>query len=902
MKIGLVPAITLALAMYLLIVFKLFTSYIFDPPYLQFILNLLFITGIGLTIAVISGESYLKGGSPNILLLGCAVLVSAFTGFFAGWASTSANVNMTVFSVGILVSSCLQLAASHVTISGKEIVGFNKRKITLVVFYVSCIVFMVAVTVFSVLDLFPPFHMESSPTLLSEVVLGFAFIFSIFSTTIFAYQYVRTRSSVLYWYSLGLFLISSSLFGSIFAEEFTGALLWLARFAQYVGGFYFLIAILSVGKLDSQTLTLAGKWQDAFISNPKQADNFFSKMLNGFTYCKIVTDNEGKPVDWIYLDVNDVFAQTTGRQRNDFLGRKGSDIVPSLKDTCASWIEHFGAVALTGKSVNFEDYSKPYKKWFSVSVYSPKNDYFITLSEDITERKQTEEALKTSEQRWATTLSSIGDAVIATDIEYKINFMNAAAEKVTGFSHSEALGKPLNQIFTLINEKTCRVLQNPIERELGNKSAVNLAENLLLIQKENAKTPIEYSVSPIKSEQNQPVGFVIVFRDITERKKLEGSIVNSEMKYRRVYETSLDGIIARNLHGRMIDCNQAYAKMLGYSKKELKDHSYKQVLPEKWQEHREAVIKNVLETGRSVFYEREYIRKDGSIFPASVRTWRLTSDKGEVLGVWSTVRDISSQKEYQQKLEEYSKQLEQLVEERTRKLKEAERLAAIGETAGMVGHDIRNPLQSIIAEVFLSKGELASLPECECKAGIKESLDSIENQTMYINKIVADLQDFTKLTKPQIEEIMLGNVIEDALSTIPIPGNIKIKNTLRPNGITIKSDPNLLKRILTNLSLNAVQAMPKGGTLTLNSGLKSGNAVISIQDSGQGIPEDVQKNLFKPLFTTKPKGQGFGLAVAKKLTESLNGIITFETITGQGTTFTITLPQPKTPQKPKTDE
>ena len=237
-----------------------------------------------------------------------------------------------------------------------------------------------------------------------------------------------------------------------------------------------------------------------------------------------------------------------------------------------------------------------------------------------------------------------------------------------------------------------------------------------------------------------------------------------------------------------------------------------------------------------MFYEREYIRKDGSIFPASVRTWRLTSDKGEVLGVWSTVRDISDQREYQQKLEEYSKQLEQLVEERTRKLKDAERLAAIGETAGMVGHDIRNPLQAIIAEVFLSKEELKDLPESECKNSLKESLAAIENQTMYINKIVADLQDYTRLAKPQLEEINLQHVIDDALSTIPIPENINIKTSIKPSLFKIKSDPNLLKRILTNLSLNAVQAMPKGGTLTLKSVFKKGYAVISVQDSGLGHP------------------------------------------------------------------
>ncbi|XHH10019.1 MAG: PAS domain S-box protein [Candidatus Bathyarchaeia archaeon] len=632
-----------------------------------------------------------------------------------------------------------------------------------------------------------------------------------------------------------------------------------------------------------------GKWQEAFISNRYQAANFFSKMLNGFTYCKIITDNNGNPVDWLYLDVNDVFAQNSGYKREDFLGKKFSDFSANLTVDCASWLERFGNVALAGKADMFEDYSKTFKKWFSISVYSPKKGYFVTLSEDITERKEAEEALKASEQRFATTLSSIGDAVIATDIDGNIDFINAVAQKVTGFKQAEALGKPLSHVFILIDKETKRSIDNPIE-----KSALNQAPTL--ISRNNLETTIEYNVAPIKTDTNQTLGYVLVFRDITERKKLEKVITYSEMKYRRVYETSQDGIIARNLKGRMIDCNRAYAKMLGYSKRELKDSSYTQVLPEKWHEHRENVIKNVLETGHSLCYEREYIRKDGSIFPASVRTWRLTSDKGEVLGVWSTVRDVSDQKQYQQKLEEYSKQLEQLVEERTCKLKEAERLAAIGQTAGMVGHDIRNPLQSIIAEVFLAKQELETMPEGASKNSLKESLVSIENQAMYINKIVADLQDFTKLTKPQFEQVALQQVFKDTLSMIQVPENLTVKILVKPSFPKFQCDPNLLKRILTNLSLNAVQAMPNGGILTLKATIRTGTVMISIQDTGTGISEDAKKKLFKPLFTTKPKGQGFGLAVAKRLTESLKGNITFESIKNVGTTFTITLPQKPEPQ------
>ena len=139
--------------------------------------------------------------------------------------------------------------------------------------------------------------------------------------------------------------------------------------------------------------------------------------------------------------------------------------------------------------------------------------------------------------------------------------------------------------------------------------------------------------------------------------------------------------MARNLEGKMIDCNQAYAKMLGYTKKELKALTVHQLLPEKWYGQREHIVNKVLQTGRSIVFEREYKRKDGTIFPASRSDlWRLTDGKGNAVGIWSIVRDISDQKELQKKLEKYAGVLESIVEERTKKLKDNERLATIGQS------------------------------------------------------------------------------------------------------------------------------------------------------------------------------------------------------------------------------
>jgi PAS domain S-box-containing protein len=387
-------------------------------------------------------------------------------------------------------------------------------------------------------------------------------------------------------------------------------------------------------------------------------------------------------------------------------------------------------------------------------------------------------------------------------------------------------------------------------------------------------------------------------KEIAERKKAEKELAASEEKYRRLFETSQDGIVARDLQGYMIDCNQAYAKMVGYSREELSSLTWQQVLPEKWHEERERRVKDIMEQGGSSIFEREYKRKDGSIFPASVRTWRLTDEDGKVYGTWSIVRDITELKktetdlrQAQAKLQEYAMSLERLVEERTRQLRDSERMAAIGQTAGMVGHDIRNPLQAITSDVYLAKSELTSIPDGECKKNAMESLEEIEKNISYINKIVQDLQDYARPITPVSKETNLQTLIEELIRNILIPRPIKVSVEVQKEAVLIIADPEIVRRVLANLVTNAVQAMPEGGKLNIHAAREVNDTVITVQDTGVGIPEEIRSKLFAPLFTTKSKGQGFGLAVVKRMIEAMGGTVTFESEISKGTKFIIHLPQ-----------
>ena len=395
--------------------------------------------------------------------------------------------------------------------------------------------------------------------------------------------------------------------------------------------------------------------------------------------------------------------------------------------------------------------------------------------------EQAQASLRASEQRWATTLASVGDAVIATDLIGRVMFMNGVAESLTGWTLIEASLKPIKEIFNIVNEQTRLQVEDPVSKVLEKGIIVGLANHTVLIKKDKTEVAIDDSGAPIKDKEGKTTGVVLIFRDITGRKKAEDALSLA-----------------------------------------------------------------------------------------------------------------------QEKLQKYANNLENLVEERTKQLKDSERLAAIGATAGMVGHDIRNPLQAIISDVYLAKTELAEIPESPEKKNTIDSLQEIEKNIDYINKIVADLQDFARPLKPHMEETDLTLIINQLLEKNGLPEDIKVNVKVESEAKKVLADSAFINRIMYNLVTNAVQAMPKGGKLTIHAYIdkNTGDAVITVMDTGVGIPENAKDKLFTPMFTTKSKGQGFGLAVIKRMAEALSGNVTFESQEGKGTKFTVLLPQDN---KKKTD-
>jgi len=241
--------------------------------------------------------------------------------------------------------------------------------------------------------------------------------------------------------------------------------------------------------------------------------------------------------------------------------------------------------------------------------------------------------------------------------------------------------------------------------------------------------------------------------------------------------------------------------------------------------------------------------------------------------------------------------LERIIEEKTAELKAKDRLAAIGETTTMIGHDLRNPLQNIINTLYIAEKKIGRASQEQrdlvTETGIIQDISDIKSCITYMNKIVSDLQDYAR---PVIAEKYSTNVVslvKECLSDIKVPENIVVNVSAEEENPIVELDPILIKRAFINLITNAVQAMPGGGTLDIKMKDVDGEFTVEFSDTGPGIPAELRDKLFRPLETTKAKGMGMGLPVIKRFIEAHDGSITLTSPPDKGATFLVKLPRKK---------
>ena len=285
---------------------------------------------------------------------------------------------------------------------------------------------------------------------------------------------------------------------------------------------------------------------------------------------------------------------------------------------------------------------------------------------------------------------------------------------------------------------------------------------------------------------------------------------------------------------------------------------------------------------------------DVSILPdLAAELVALVSSACMVIGMAYIAPLFRSIKLAEEKMKEYSENLEEMVEERTEELREAqeqlvrrELLAVLGQLAGGIGHELRNPLGAIKNAAYLLNMVLE-----EQEPDVKDALEILEKEVVTSERIISSLLDFARPKPPVRRKVDVNEVVQESLSRATEPENVEIKSELDGVLPVILADPVQLGQVFSNLILNAIQAMPEGGLLTIKSELAGPEWVaVSIADTGVGIPEENLGKMFEPLFTTKAKGIGLGLAISKTFVEAHGGTIELQSEVGKGSVFSVRLP------------
>ncbi len=504
--------------------------------------------------------------------------------------------------------------------------------------------------------------------------------------------------------------------------------------------------------------------------------------------------------------------------------------------------------------------------------------------------------IKFGEERLRDILENIPSAVIVVEKpDVKVTYANKRAAELVGVNPcgAELNKNPLSFKILTLEGKICPTEELYAHRALFKEESFR--NSTAIVEQPNGKRfTVVVSAKPLYDKEGRVNAAIVIFEDVTTHVKTQNSLAESEERLKMAQKIAHVGSWEYSLKNDTAIWSEELFHIFG-----LKPQKYGPNLNEYvdriYPEDREIMNKTMEQmlfkgdSSTKVSFDYRIIHKDGSI--RAIHSERVVREVGEnnkptrIVGI---EQDITERRQTEQKLEEYAKNLEQLVEERTKQLKDAERLAAIGQTAGMIGHDIRNPLQVIADELFLMQQDVTGSPDSQCKRNVEESLVSIQEQVDYMNKIISDLQDFARPLNPELVDVDLCGAIPQLVATVNVPDNIEAIATCDSELPKVKLDLTFLKRILVNLATNAIQAMPNGGKLTIKASQEEESVSITVSDTGVGIPDEIKSKIFQPLMTTKSKGQGFGLAVVKRLVEAQSGTITFESKVGEGTKFKLT--------------
>ena len=515
------------------------------------------------------------------------------------------------------------------------------------------------------------------------------------------------------------------------------------------------------------------------------------------------------------------------------------------------------------------------------------------INQDITERKQSEEALRESEEKYRTILESIEESYFEVDIAGKFTFFNDSLSKSLGYSNDELAGMNNRDYMPPESSKKIYDLFNQIYNT-GNPIKKVVYE---IIRKDGSHGFHELSASLKKDQTGRPIGFRGIAHDITDLKKAQDALRESEEKYRTILESIEDGYYELDIAGDITFCNDSMCRILGYPKDELMGMNNREYMDQETAKNVYQSVNRVYTTGKvEKGLQYELTRKDGAKIYVEASVSLMKDEENQPIGFRGILRDITERK----RAEQEKRRLEA-------KLQQAQKMEAIGTLAGGVAHDLNNILGGLVSYPELL---LMQIPHGN---PLRKPIQTIQKSGEKAAAVVEDLLTLARRGVVVTDVVDLNDVIAEYLKSpeheklqLYHPG-VHIETRLEKDVLKILGSSTHLSKTVMNLVSNAAEAMPEGGTLTVSTenrhidrpirgydNVKEGDYVVfTISDTGTGIsPDDIEK-IFEPFYTKKKMGRsgtGLGMAVVWGTVKDHNGYIDVQSTEGKGTIFTLYFP------------
>jgi PAS domain S-box-containing protein len=497
------------------------------------------------------------------------------------------------------------------------------------------------------------------------------------------------------------------------------------------------------------------------------------------------------------------------------------------------------------------------------------------LDEHVKERTAELEQARESLQ---ITLASIGDAVIATGNDGRIALLNGAAESLTGWAAKEAIGRPLDEVFVIIHAETRKAVENPVTKVLREGMTVGLANHTILIGRDGRETPIDDAGAPIRAANGEIAGVVLTFRDISEWHQAESErqkLQQADERLVGILTNIHEGFLTVDRQWQLTFLNRKACELVKRPSDELLGTTLWQALP--------AMGPVAEDELQRAMRENVPVR---CLFPYEpLRAWFDLGAYPSGDGLALLVRDITQN----QRLEG--------------QLRQAQKMEAVGRLAGGIAHDFNNLLTVINGYAEFALQELpADLALCE---SINEILIAGRRAAELTNGLLAFSRQ--QIREPSI--LLLNDTVRGTEKMLRrlVGEDIEIATALAQDLWEVESDKNQLEQIVVNLAVNARDAMPRGGKLTVESsnieldspaserlGVPPGQyAMLAVSDTGHGMDAATQARIFEPFFTTKGpgKGTGLGLATVYGIMKQNGGAISVYSESAHGTTFKLYFPR-----------